>query len=191
MNLALSSRMALVPRRLRLGDQVIEQGPSQSGTTLSWPDEHAFDLGYARRHSPQASDPDGLVAFDRQKQSPAWRLELRDRGQIVLERLLDRKTEPEPRFQLLIAPGEVLQPQGPDDLQVPSHVSVADLDHQDTSSARASSRTAPGPQSESDLPAGTAMIDTALGGEGPTSRSDVSPSGMSRGTSTGSIVTPS
>jgi hypothetical protein len=78
---------------------------------------------------PHASDADRHLVVERQEETTNWRLELADGRDVMLHRLLDRESEAVPRLQPVVAPGQVLEPQARDGVQVPMQVGLSDLDH--------------------------------------------------------------
>ena len=70
---------------------------------------HALDLAGVRGDPPQARSGDSRAVLEGEQKATIWRLELGDRGDVVLHGLLDRESEPVPRVQFVVAPREVVE----------------------------------------------------------------------------------
>ena len=66
------------------------------------------------RDAAQAPDPERVVALPREEHAPVRRLELRDGLEVVIDGLANGQSEAVARLVLVIAPGEVLEPQALD-----------------------------------------------------------------------------
>ena len=90
---------------------------------------HALDLAGIRSDPAHAGRADWHAVFEGEQEATVWRLELADRGDVVIHGFRHWKPEPVSRFQLIVAPCEVVEPQVTDQLQIAWQVSVPHISH--------------------------------------------------------------
>src|SRR5436190_17206923 len=96
---------------------------------MFWSDVHAFDLGGLVSDPAHTRRADRIITFKGQQEATVRWQELGDRCKIPLHSFSNRKSKTVSRFEPVVTPGEVLEPQAFDCVYVARQFSISDFRH--------------------------------------------------------------
>jgi hypothetical protein len=79
---------------------------------------HPLDLGGVGPDASETSDPERMVAVEREDEPTVRRLELGHRGQVGIDRRAHREPKAVASLQLVVAPRQILEPQPLDSSEI-------------------------------------------------------------------------